>query len=357
MHVGMSSFFQNYDTGSHDTDIYRHEISMADLAEPLGFDSIWSAEHHFNGYTMCPNVMQFLTYMAGRTKRVQLGSMVAVLPWHDPVRVAEEISVLDNMSGGRTILGLGRGLGRIEFAGFRVPMEESRERFVAYAEAIVEALETGVLKSESDIYQQPPVNIRPAPFKSFHGRRYAAAISPETAPIVARLGAGLLIIAQKPWDKTLSDIENYKHVYREINATQAPRPMLATWVACHEDEETAQEMYEKYIRNYSRSVMNHYEFYDGDLANIKGYEYYAGLSKNIEKHGEDKFVDFLAELQVWGTPEQVFEKLCQHSDAIDAEGVIGVFSYGDMPFELAKANIHLFANKVLPGLKAHVGYA
>ena len=144
-----------------------------------------------------------------------------------------------------------RGLGRIEFAGFRVPMEESRERFVAYAEAIVEALETGVLKSESDIYQQPPVNIRPTPFKSFHGRRYAAASSPETAPIVARLGAGLLIIAQKPWDKTLSDIENYKHVYREINATQAPRPMLATWIACHEDEETAQEMYEKYIRNYS----------------------------------------------------------------------------------------------------------
>ena len=352
MHVGMSSFFQNFSTGLSDTDIYRHELSMADLAEPLGFDSIWSAEHHFNGYTMCPNVLQFLTYMAGRTQRVQLGSMVVVLPWHDPVRVAEEISVLDHLSGGRTILGLGRGLGRLEFTGFRVPMEESRERFVAYSEALIEALETGILKSDSAIYKQPPVNIRPAPLKSFRGRRYAAAISPQTAPIVARLGVGLLVIAQKPWEKTLSDIENYKQIYREINATEAPRPILSTWIACHEDEETANAMYEKYIRTYSRSVMNHYEFFDSGLANIKGYEYYACLSKNIEKHGEEKFVDFLAQLQVWGTPNQVYAQLCEHIDAIDAEGVIGVFSYGDMPFNVAKDNIHLFAKQVLPRLKA-----
>ena len=353
MHVGMSAFFQNLGSGYDDAEIYRHEISMADLAEPLGFDSIWSAEHHFNGYTMCPNVLQFLTYMAGRTERVQLGSMVVVLPWHDPVRVTEEISVLDNLSGGRTILGLGRGLGRIEFNGFRVPMGESRDRFVAYSAAIVNALETGVLESDTEFYQQPPVDIRPAPFKSFHGRSYAAAISPETAPIVARLGVGLLVIAQKPWEKTLADIAEYKKIYQQINAAQAPRPMLATWVACHEDEAMANQMYEKYIRAYSRSIMNHYEFHDGGLAKIKGYEYYAGLSKNIEKHGEETFVDFLAQLQVWGTPDQVYEKLCENTDAIDAEGVIGVFSYGDMPFDLAKDNIRLFAEKVLPRLKEH----
>ena len=351
MHVGMSSFFQNFGNGPGDAEIYRHEITMADLAEPLGFDSIWSAEHHFNGYTMCPNVLQFLTYMAGRTERVQLGSMVVVLPWHDPVRVTEELCVLDNLSGGRTILGLGRGLGRIEFNGFRVPMGESRERFVAYANAIVNALESGVLESDADIYRQPPVEIRPAPFKSFRGRSYAAAISPETAPIVARLEAGLLVIAQKPWERTLADLEAYKKIYREINHTEAPRPMLATWIACHEDQGRANEMAEKYIRAYSRSVLDHYEFHDGGLARIKGYEYYEGLSKNIEKHGEERFVDFLAKLQVWGTPDQVYEQLRGHVDAIDGEGVIGVFSYGGMPFDLAKDNIRLFAEKVLPRLK------
>ena len=82
MHVGMTTFFQNIGRPisdyESDYEVYRHEISMADLAEPLEFDSIWGAEHHFDDYTMCPNVAQFLTYMAARTDRVKLGSMVVV---------------------------------------------------------------------------------------------------------------------------------------------------------------------------------------------------------------------------------------------------------------------------------------
>ena len=81
MHVGMTTFFQNIGHAMSDAAVYAHEMSMADLAEPLGFDSLWSAEHHFDDYTMCPNVAQFLTYMAGRARKVKLGSMVMVLPW------------------------------------------------------------------------------------------------------------------------------------------------------------------------------------------------------------------------------------------------------------------------------------
>ena len=113
MHVGMSLFFQNL-RGVSDEQVWLDELALAELAEPLGFDSVWSVEHHFTSYTMSPDVLQFLTYMAARTTKVQLGSMVVVLPWHDPVRVAEQIAVLDIVSGGRVVLGMGRGLGRIE---------------------------------------------------------------------------------------------------------------------------------------------------------------------------------------------------------------------------------------------------
>src|SRR5882757_3713544 len=109
MHVGMATVFQNTGRAVSDRQIYLNELALADMAEPLGFESIWSVEHHFSNYTMCPDVLQFLTYMAGRTKKVQLGSMVLVLPWHDPVRAAEQIIMLDHMSNGRLILGLGRG--------------------------------------------------------------------------------------------------------------------------------------------------------------------------------------------------------------------------------------------------------
>ena len=150
MHVGMTTFFQNIGHAMSDAAVYTHEMSMADLAEPLGFDSLWSAEHHFDDYTMCPNVTQFLTYMAARTRKVKLGSMVMVLPWHDPVRLAEEVSVLDHLSGGRVILGVGRGLGRIEFRGFRLNMGESRTRFAEYAQAILQGLETGHIEYDGE---------------------------------------------------------------------------------------------------------------------------------------------------------------------------------------------------------------
>src|SRR5436309_2876906 len=237
MHVGMCAFFQNLDGQHTDREVYQHELAMADLAEPLGFESIWAAEHHFTPYDMCPSTTQFLTYMAGRTRGVQLGSMVVVLPWHDPVRVAEEIAVLDHVSGGRVILGLGRGLARAEFDGFRVPMAESRERFVEYAEAILDALETG-------------------------------------------------------------------------------------------------------------------EFANAGLATIKGYEYYGALARNIEKHGEDRFVQFLADLQVWGTPDQVYERIREHQRLARSGMLIGIFSYGGMPHDEARRNMRLFAEKVLPRVQA-----
>src|SRR3954466_15062481 len=128
MKVGMASIFQIPKHKITHGEVYRNELRLANLAEPLGFDSVWGVEHHFTDYTMCPDVLQFLTYMAGRTQRAQIGSMGGVPPRHDPLRAAEEISMLDNISDGRVILGLGRGAGKIEFDGFRLSMDESRPR-------------------------------------------------------------------------------------------------------------------------------------------------------------------------------------------------------------------------------------
>jgi len=86
----MGTFFQNPGRARSDAEVWRQGLDLAGAAEPLGFDSVWSAEHHFTDYHMCPNVAQFLTWVAARTERVQLGSMVMVLPWHDPVRLVDD---------------------------------------------------------------------------------------------------------------------------------------------------------------------------------------------------------------------------------------------------------------------------
>src|SRR5437899_1558349 len=212
MQVGMAAVFQNpFDTRA-DREVYQSDLRLADLAEPLGFESIWGVEHHFTDYTMCPDVLQFLTYMAGRTRTVGLGSMVVVLPWHDPLRVAEQVAMLDHMSNGRLILGLGRGLGRVEFEGFRVPMEESRQRFVESAEMLLRGLEDGHCEYDGTFIKQPRKAIRPKPFRTFRGRTYAAAVSPESMRIMAELGVGILIIPQKPWDTVTAELAEYRTI-------------------------------------------------------------------------------------------------------------------------------------------------
>ena len=112
--------------GRPDATVLAEHLALGDLAEPLGFDSLFALEHHFTGYAMSPSPTQLLSYFAGRTKRITLGTAVIVLPWHDPVRIAEEIALLDILSGGRCLLGFGRGAASVEYAGFRIPMEEAR---------------------------------------------------------------------------------------------------------------------------------------------------------------------------------------------------------------------------------------
>jgi alkanesulfonate monooxygenase SsuD/methylene tetrahydromethanopterin reductase-like flavin-dependent oxidoreductase (luciferase family) len=144
----------------------------------------------------------------------------------------------------------------------------------------------------------------------------------------------------------------YRQIFREENSgAEPPKPIIAAFIGCHEDESVAREMLEKYIRRYSRSALEHYEFANADLANIKGYEYYGALAKNIKKHGIDAFVNFLSDLQICGTPDQVYEQMMDHQSMVDSGASIGIFSYGGMPHDVAMASLKLFAEKVLPRLK------
>src|SRR5438445_779489 len=108
--------------GRSDAAVVGEHLALGDLAEPLGFDSLFTLEHHFTGYAMSPSPIQLLSY-AGRTKRIMLGTAVIMLPWHDPARVAEEIALLDVRSGGRCLFGFGRDAASVD---------EAQERAVQY---------------------------------------------------------------------------------------------------------------------------------------------------------------------------------------------------------------------------------
>jgi alkanesulfonate monooxygenase SsuD/methylene tetrahydromethanopterin reductase-like flavin-dependent oxidoreductase (luciferase family) len=351
----MGVIFQGQGAGRTDRNVYRNELRFADLAEPLGFESLWGVEHHFSEYTMCPNVLQYLSYFAGRTQRIQLGSMVVVLPWHDPLRVAEDVIMLDHLSDGRFIFGMGRGLGRIEFEGFRVNQEDSREIFVEASQMILEALERGYCEFDGKFIKQPRRELRPRPFKSFRGRTYAAAVSPESAAIMARLGVGLLIIPQKPWEMVAEELNAYRGIYREVNGAEAPPPIVGAWTYCDDNADRAAEYGYKYIGEYWQSVVRHYELLGDHLTKMRGYESYGRMQEMVNAPGGiDAMTSFFVNLQVYGTPEQCYEKILDIQKRTGAEAFNAVLSYGGMPYDLAEASVQLFAREVMPALKRQI---
>lgn len=351
MDVGLGLVFQNLHDRVTDAEVYRHELALAARAEDMGFDSIWTPEHHFTGYMMTPNVPQFLSWVAGQTRRIRLGTTVTVLPWQNPVRIAESFVLLDHYSEGRAILGIGRGLGKDEFDGFNVPMGEARARFREYADALLTALETGIMEYDGQYLQQPRVELRPRPYASFKGRVYASAVSPESVKLMANLNVGLMIIAQKPWDRVAEDLQAYRRQFFEISGRTAPKPVVVAFVAVHEDAARAQEMRDKYLLEYARSTSSFYQFGNKEFSNIEGYEYYAALANSVEKHGIESFNNFLADLQIWGTPDEVAEKLESMVERFDVGSFIIYTRFGEMPFEVGRDNYELFARKVLPRLK------
>ncbi|HEY8290425.1 MAG TPA: LLM class flavin-dependent oxidoreductase [Acetobacteraceae bacterium] len=342
-----------------DAALYHEHMALADLAEPLGFDSLFALEHHFTGYSMSPAPLQTLSYYAGRTSRIMLGTCVIVLPWHDPIRVAEQIALLDVMSGGRTLMGFGRGAASAEYAGFRIPMEEARPRFVESAQLIIKALTHDVFDWQGEFFNIPPMSIRPRPVSHPERRFYASSVSPESAEIMAKLGFGLLIVMQNEWPKAAEDVHRYREITQSVGHTPRP-PIILTNVSCAPSRDEAREIAARYLGEKWDSIDNHYHFSDGHLGGVKGYESYGKLAKTYTKMKDEAFrakaTDFYVSIQVVGTPSDCIEQIAELRRLTGMDHLVAEFSFGSMPHHVSELNMRLFADQVLPVLQRDAAF-
>lgn len=340
--------------GHADASVVGEHMAMGDLVEPLGFDSIWALEHHFTGYAMSPAPTQLLAYYAGRTKRIQLGTAVIVLPWHDPVRVAEQIALLDVMCGGRCLFGFGRGAASVEYAGFRIPMEEARARFVESAQIVVKALSSESFEHDGQFFRIPRTSIRPRPISHPERRFYASSVSPESAEIIAKMGFGMLVIMQNEWPKAAADIYNFHDLAESVGHTARP-PIILTNVSCAESREEAQERGVKYLGAKWDSIDAHYHFSDGHLATVKGYEAYGKVGKTYAKMKDENFrakaTDFYVSIQIVGTPDDCLQKIEELHGLTGLGHLVTEFAFGGLPHAQAELSMRLFAERVMPTLQ------
>ena len=170
---------------------------------------------------------------------------------------------------------------------------------------------------------------------------------------MAQLGVGMLVIPQKPWDEVERDLGNYRAAWQECHpdGETPPAPVVACWTFCHEDAEYARAMARRYIGGYWHTVMEHYQFKADQHKDIKGYEYYGKVAEKMFDYGEEEVVDFFVNLQVWGTPEQCYEKILQIRERTGHDTYVGAFSYAAMPYDEAEASMRRFAGAVMPELQ------
>ena len=353
MHVGLASGFA-HQGGPHGSDdnFIRNEVNNLVLADSLGYDSVWITEHHFSDYSMSNDPLQLLTYIAGRTNHVKLGTQCIIVPWHNPARLAEKIINLDILSNGRAILGFGGGLSPHEFAGLGVDQNESRALYNDVLDVLIPALETGVIEGEGAFGSIPRSTLRPAPIKTFEGRKFCGSLSGNSMYAAARHGFGNMVLMLPQRGKETPP-NKYQEVWEEVHGagTTPPPPMLSGNFYVHEDADYAEEQGRKYLANTRRAAIRNYSLdKPGTFANVTGYEHYEKMMLQPEQI--DDYVENFGKGAVTGTPQMILDRLWELKEIYQPQGFFPHVYFGGMPQVDCVRSVRMFAETVMPELKS-----
>ena len=324
-------------------------LYMGDLVEPLGFDSIWATEHYGSAYSMQPNPLQYLSYWAGRTNRVDVGTAVIVAPWWNPVRLAHEISMLDILLKGRRLhLGIGRGIAPHEYASLGYPIEESHKYFYDVINTIKAADGAERFSFKGDIYDIPPTSIRPqARHKGDLTKNIKVAFTTEASGrLAAQNGLGQLFVAGDNLDDMTSQVQRFNKIRHELGLPP-DQPTTLLWMYCAETEAEAEEGWEYFYNQLTAAQHHYFEWNNPGFDGINGYEEYL-KRQTADVGAADAGFAARRDTQPIGTPDQIIERIQAIQDSMSVETVVVHVFYGGMPRDKAEKSLRLFAEKVLP---------
>jgi alkanesulfonate monooxygenase SsuD/methylene tetrahydromethanopterin reductase-like flavin-dependent oxidoreductase (luciferase family) len=352
MRIGMHLGFQNMH-GKPDVETFMQETRFAIEAEAMGFDFVGPVEHHFTDYAACPDPFQMLAYVAAKTQKIDLITAAVILPWNNPLRVAEQFLELDILSGGRVIAGMGRGAARREFRSFGVELADTREMFDEAALLVMEAIETGIFEADGKFFQVPRTELRPRPFKSFKDRTVMVSMSPSSVEVAARYGLKSLRFSQGDWRNAIPEINQYKATFEELHGRKSPPFIISDFVLCFEDRNRVTEYCDRYFSRMFETVANHYEFMSPHFKELPSYSTYAYMGERAEAAGgaDKAYRDYIGGNMI-GTPEQLVEHHLERKSMVGDYEILANFSFGGLPYELVYEQAKLFADKVMPHLKA-----
>jgi alkanesulfonate monooxygenase SsuD/methylene tetrahydromethanopterin reductase-like flavin-dependent oxidoreductase (luciferase family) len=173
--------------------VFSRALERIETMDRTGYDAVWLAEHHFSDFSVCPSVHMVGTLAAARTKRLRIGTGVSLAPFYHPLRLAEEVALLDILSGGRVNWGTGRGFARVEFTAFGVPPDESASRFRETVEIVLKAWTEERLTFSGKHFQFDGIEVLPKPLQRPHPPVWVAATSEPALEWAASRGYSVLM--------------------------------------------------------------------------------------------------------------------------------------------------------------------
>ena len=360
MHYGLI-MEGDYRYGHSEEEAFDEAFAMSDAAENGGLDGIWLAERHFAAPRSpldamgagIPSIVSVPLVMsaaiAARTERIRIGAAVNVLPLNHPVRIAEEVATVDQISGGRVDFGVGRSGFARAYEGYDISYGESRERFQENLEIILAAWNNERFSYSGKYYDLNDVCVIPKPRQKPHPPLRVAATTKETFPQVGALGYPIFV-GLRGLDRPdlVKLLDEYRKAWKDAghpgNGDVYIRIPIyvakATQEAYEEAEESTMRSYRRLAQNFSLSAAS--------AGTVASEERVARGERLSVVTYEELIRDRLA----YGSPEAVIKTLKEITEEMGLSGIVGEPNVGGMiPRERVAASIELFCKEVVPALR------
>ena len=315
--------------------VFKRALERIQVMDRTGYDAVWLAEHHFTDYSVCPSVHLMGMHVAERTENLRIGTAVSLAAFYHPLRLAEEVALLDVLTGGRVNWGAGRGFDPTEFRTFGVPLEESRERFHEAVDIVVRAWTDERLTWKGKYWQFENVEVLPKPTQVPHPPVWVAAGSDEAAVWAGESGYTVMLGPHNAFDEIAARRDIYFAALAARGHCQQARTIpMARFLAMADSNEKA----ERIARDGAGWVVAAYKNKNKGTANP--------IQTVVTESGEERELDpverYLQNVAIWGCPERV----------IDTVQMLKETMYLDylMLAPLSHSSFVMFTEKVLPRL-------
>jgi alkanesulfonate monooxygenase SsuD/methylene tetrahydromethanopterin reductase-like flavin-dependent oxidoreductase (luciferase family) len=347
MHFGLFSLMTQRDRGASARQLYQEMVEQVKMAEQIGFDIAWFAEHHFSNYCLCPSPLAMAIALAPQTTKIRLGTAVIVAPLYHPLRMLEEIGMLDVISNGRAVIGIGTGYQQYEFHRFGISLETARDTFLESLDILEQYLAGGPVSYEGKAIRIPETHFVVHPIQK-KPEVYVAGLARDPVTQARVAAGGYVPIFTTGWT-TIAEMRATRDIVTAANPgaggdmRRAPYAMQR-YVFVTDDKNEALKAAEaaRYIRRVAMSMRNNVARLDG------------AFLREIEAPDEPPLEEIAARLVV-GDAETCAAKLAVEIEALQPTHVSCFMGLPAIEQSRTLRSMEQFGTKVMPALERHFG--